>query len=263
MRSNTGRTELISEKRSETKDRKTHEIKHEDDFEKQRDDTNHGTMTHEIQHDKNSSRHKEPIRTGEKTMTTKRRDDFSRTKGTSRIMFRQPTKPNAKRDFERQRTDTNGRTTYENTDTNSEDTFREPKRYYEPWEDNPCNQTRHRLFEKDKPREQIHGGLSRTAGSLPIMRRQPMNLTTKTIFRETKNRYKWEDNLIPMKTETKTTVGHQRDVTNHGKSTHETKRETDFSRDKESIRPKGQPTKSDTKTTSENQKLFQQWEDNP
>jgi hypothetical protein len=176
-------------------------------------------------------------------------------KGTSRIMGRQPRKPNTKRDFERQRTDTNGRTTYENTDTNSEDTFREPKRYYEPWGD--------RLFVKDNPREQTRRGLSGTAGSLPIMRRQPMKLTTRTIFRETKNRYKWEENLIPMKTDTKTTVEHQRDVTNHGKTTHETKRENDFSRKEESIRPKGQPTKSDTKTTSENKNRYQQWEDNP
>ena len=74
------------------------------------------------------------------------------------------------------------------------------------------------------------------------------------MFRETKNRYKWEDSLILMKTDTKTTLKHQRDITSHGKITHQTKRETDVSGDRESIRPKGQPTKSDTKTTSENQR---------
>ena len=114
---------------------------------------------------------------------------------------------------------------------------------------------------KDNPREQTRRGLSGTAGSLPIMRRQPMKLTTRTIFRETKNRYKWEENLIPMKTDTKTTVEHQRDVTYHGKTTHETKRENDFSRKEESIRPKGQPTKPNTKTIFRGTKNRYKWED--
>ena len=46
---------------------------------------------------------------------------------------------------------------------------------------------------------------------------------------------------------------HQRDVPIHGKTTHETKHETDFSRDKEPIRMEGQSTRTDTKTTFENQ----------
>ena len=67
-----------------------------------------------------------------------------------------------------------------------------------------------------------------------------------------------------MKTDTKPNVEHQRDVTNHGKTTHENKRETDCSGDKESIRTKEQPTKSDmTKTTSENHNRYQSWTDNP
>jgi len=57
-----------------------------------------------------------------------------------------------------------------------------------------------------------------------------------------------------MKIDTKTTSEIQRHITNHGKTTHETKPENDFSRDKESIRLKGQPTKTDTKTTFENQR---------
>ena len=115
---------------------------------------------------------------------------------------------NTKRNFERQRTDTNGRTTYENTDKKTEDTFREPTRHCEPWEDNPWNQTRHRLFE------------------------------TRWIATKNENTSS-RDKKITMKTDTKPTVEHQRDVTNHGKTTHENKRETDFSGDKESIWTKG------------------------
>ena len=300
--SNQTRKRLFEGQRIDTTERTPTKTDTQTTFENQRDIKNHGKISHEINTGGIIFRDtKEPIRMTEKSMKSNTKTTL-RNKGTTQVtgrsmtmksntkrilrdtknryerekkpwqqtrrrfartMGRQPTKARTKRDFERQRTDTNGRTTYENTDMNTEDTFRTPKRHCEPWEDNPWNRTRHRLFEKDKPREQIRRGLSRTVGSLPIMRRQPMKLPTKTIFWETKNRYKWKDNLIPMQTDTKTTVGHQRDVTNHGKTTHETKRETDFSRDKESIRPKGQPTKSDTKTTSENQKLFQQWEDNP
>ena len=57
-----------------------------------------------------------------------------------------------------------------------------------------------------------------------------------------------------MKIDTKTTSEIQGHITDHGKTTHETQPENDFSRDKESTRPKWQPTKTDTKTPFENQR---------
>ena len=88
---------------------------------------------------------------------------------------------------------------------------------------------------------------------LPTMRRQPMKRNTTTIFPGPKNRYKWEENL-PTKIDTKTTSEIQRHITNDGKTLHETNPENDFSRDKESIRLKGQPTRTDPKTPFENHK---------
>jgi len=55
-----------------------------------------------------------------------------------------------------------------------------------------------------------------------------------------------------MKIDTKTTSEIQRHITNDGKTLHEINPENDFSRDKESIRLKGQPTRTDPKTPFEN-----------
>ena len=147
-------------------------------------------------------------------------EDFHELKGSSRTMGREPTKPNTRRIFENRHKCEDNLWKHNHEDRKRFSKIKET--HYEPWEGNPWNQTRQRFLEKDDPREQTRRGLSRTIGSLSIMRRQPMKLKTKTIFRETKKWYKWKDNLTPMKTNTKTTVEHQRDVRNHGKITHET-----------------------------------------
>ena len=84
------------------------------------------------------------------------------------------------------------------------------------------------------------------------MGRQPTKLDSNGIFErqrtDTNGRTTYEN------TDTKTTFENQRDTMNHGKTTHETKHEIAFSRDKEPIRMERPFTRTDMQRTFENQR---------
>ena len=166
-------------------------------------------------------------------------DDLREPKGRYEPWKDNPRNRTRERFFEGQRTDTNGRITYENRhedddsenrrDVNNhgktthetkpendflggqtidtthenghEDDFRER---YQPWEDNPRNQTRND-FSRDKESRRLKDQSTKTDtqttfknhitnGTFLFTGRQPTKPNTKPIFRKTKNRFAWKEN---------------------------------------------------------------------